>query len=85
MMIAVTTAQVLIAVALWLFVVVPGIITALKGQWLFLAVGFLVGGIVWLIVAFRLARPDSFWARRFYDDRNLQRSQARYGADPTIA
>jgi hypothetical protein len=77
---AVSTTQVLVAVGLWLFVVVPGVITALKGQWLLLTVGVLVGGIVWLIVALRLARPNSFWARRFYGEEKRRRSQARYGS-----
>jgi hypothetical protein len=55
-------------------------VTAMKGQWLFLAAGILVGGIVWLIVAFRLARPNSFWARRFYGPEKLRMAEARYGA-----
>ncbi len=84
MLTAVTTTQVLIAVGLWLFLLVPGVVTALKGQWLLLAVGLLVGGIVWMIVAFRLARPNSFWARHFYDETKRERSQARYGPSPTI-
>lgn len=75
--------QLVIAVALWLFVLVPGVVTALKGQWLFLVAGILVVGLVWLIVAFRLARPGSFWARRFYDDGKLRRAQARYGRPDT--
>lgn len=79
MTLAVSTGQVLIAVALWLFVLIPGLVTAMKGQWLFLVVGVLAGGLVWLIVAFRLARPGSFWARRFYDETKLRRAQARYG------
>ncbi len=79
-MAAVTTTQVVIAVGLWLLVLVPGFVTAPKGQWLFLGVGLLVGGLVWLIVAFRLARPNSFWARRFYGEEKLRGSQARYGA-----
>jgi hypothetical protein len=80
MTIAVSTTQALVAVGLWLCVVVPGVVTALKGQWLLLAVGLLVGGIVWLIVALRLARPNSFWARRFYGKEKRRRSQARYGS-----
>lgn len=80
MSLAVTTAQVLVAVGLWLFVLVPGVVTALKGQWVLLAAGVLVGGLVWLIVAFRLARPGSFWARRFYGADKLARAEARYGA-----
>ena len=44
--VGVSTTQVLIAAALWLCVLLPGLVTALKGQWLFLMVGALVGGLV---------------------------------------
>jgi signal peptidase I len=50
-----------------------GAITALKGKW-----GMLVLGLVfwpaWLLGAIRLARPNSYWARRFYDDEKRARA-----------
>jgi signal peptidase I len=51
-----------------------GAITALKGKW-----GVLVLGLVfwpaWVLGAIRLARPDSYWARRFYDNEKRGRAQ----------
>ncbi len=81
----VTTTQAFIAVGLWLVVLLPGLVTALKGQWLLLAAGLLVGGLVWLIVAFRLAGPKSFWARRVYDEDKLRSSEAGYGVGQRTA
>jgi hypothetical protein len=60
-------------------VVAPLTITALKRQWLLFAAGWLTVGMVWWIAAMRLARPDSWWARRFYGPDKLERSQKRYG------
>ena len=78
-MIAITTVQVSIALGLWVFVLSPGIVLALKRQWTFLWAGLAFGGIVWFVAAFRLARPNSFWARRFYGPDKLARAEARYG------
>lgn len=39
---------------------------------------FLVFGIPAILSATRLARADSWWAKRFYDDEKLQRSNLRY-------
>jgi hypothetical protein len=75
---AVSAWQVLVALALWALVLVPGVVTALKGQWLLLVAGVLVLGLVWLIAAFRLARPNSYWARHFYSPQKLERSLERY-------
>jgi hypothetical protein len=58
----------------------PAAVTALKGQWALFAAGWITVGIVWWIAACRLARPGSWWARRFYDGDKLARSRARYGA-----
>jgi heme O synthase-like polyprenyltransferase len=75
---AVSAWQVLVAVAIWAAVLVPAVVTGLKGHWALLGAGILVLGLVWLIAAFRLARPNSYWARRFYSPEKLERSQARY-------
>jgi hypothetical protein len=52
----------------------------LKRQWLLFAAGWLTIGLVWWIASLRLARPDSWWARRFYGQDKLARAQSRYGA-----
>ncbi|MGA8926835.1 MAG: hypothetical protein WB462_11495 [Solirubrobacterales bacterium] len=75
-----TSLAIVYAVLLWLVLVVgPMTVTALKGQWLLFAAGWLTVGVVWWIAAFRLGRPGSWWARRFYDEDKLSRSRARYG------
>ena len=60
-------------------IVVPGLITWLKGQRLVFFVGLLVAGIIWGVAACRLARPESYWARRFYGQDKLRRSRRRFG------
>jgi len=40
--------------------------------------GLLLLGLVWLIAAPRLAKPNSPWARRFYGSEKLERSRRRY-------
>jgi hypothetical protein len=55
----------------------PAAVTALKGHvWLFVA-GF-IAYLVWPVAAFRLAKPNSAWARQYYDAEKLERSRARY-------
>ena len=69
------------AAGLWVVLVVaPLIITALKRHWLLFAAGWLTVGIVWWIASLRLARPESWWARRFYGSDKLVRARQRYGA-----
>jgi hypothetical protein len=52
-------------------------VTALKGKpWLFL-LGFLITWC-WLFGALRLAKPQSWWARRFYDSGKLSASRIRF-------
>jgi hypothetical protein len=68
-------------VGLWLvLIVVPGTITALKGQWLLFIAGWFTLGLVWWIAALRLARPRSWWSRQFYGPDKVARAEARYGA-----
>ena len=61
-------------------VLVPAAITLLKGHLPTFFAGLLLIGLVWIVAAFRLARPGSWWARRFYDERKMWRAVARYGA-----
>ena len=70
-----------LAYAILLFaalIVVPGGVTLLKGQRALFGAGFAVGGLVWMLSAFRLAKPESWWARRFYDGDKLARARRRY-------
>jgi hypothetical protein len=56
---------------------VPGAVTALKGHVALFVVGFFFG-VVWLFAAFRLAKPSSPWANRFYSQEKLNKARARY-------
>jgi hypothetical protein len=79
-----TGAAIAYAVALWVILVVgPATVTGMKGQWLYLVAGFVTVGIVWWIAAFRLARPGSFWARRFYGPEKMDRAERKYGSRET--
>lgn len=72
------------AIGLWtVLFVAPLIVTALKRQWLFFVAGWLTVGLVWWIASLRLARPSSWWARRFYGPEKLARARARYGPAAT--
>jgi signal peptidase I len=50
-----------------------GVITTLKGKWGMLLLGLLFWP-AWVFAAIRLARPNSYWARRFYDDEKRARA-----------
>lgn len=67
-------------IGLWVVLIVgPLTVTALKGQWVLFAAGWLTVGVVWWIAALRLARPRSWWARHLYGPDKLARAQSRYG------
>jgi hypothetical protein len=57
---------------------VGGMVTALKGRWLWFAFGFLVAGLAWPLTALAIARPDSAWARSFYGPPKMARSRAKF-------
>jgi hypothetical protein len=69
---------VLYAIGLFAVLFLPGAVTLLKGRSGMFAVGWLVGGLVWMIVSFRLALPDSHWARWFYGQDKVSRARRRY-------
>jgi hypothetical protein len=73
-----TQIAVLYAVGIFAVLFVPGAVTLLKGRGGLFAVGWLVGGLVWMIVSFRLALPDSHWARWFYEQDKVSRARRRY-------
>lgn len=67
-------------IGLWIVLIVgPLTVTALKGQWILFAAGWLTVGVVWWIAALRLARPGSWWSRHMYGPEKLARAEARYG------
>ena len=69
---------VLYAIGLFAVLFLPGAVTLLKGRSGMFAVGWLVGGLVWMIVSFRLALPESYWARWFYRQDKVSRARRRY-------
>lgn len=67
-------------VGLFMLFIGPATATAVKGQWRLFDAGFgHPGGIFVLwITAFRLARPESWWARHLYGAKKRARAEARY-------
>lgn len=66
-------------IGLWVVLIIgPATVAALKGQWALFDAGFFTLGIAWWITDFRLARPESWWARHFYGPKKLARAEARY-------
>jgi protein-S-isoprenylcysteine O-methyltransferase Ste14 len=57
---------------------VPAVITWSKGQRMAFFIGFLLLGMIWWVSAFRLAHPSSWWARRFYGPKKMQRAIDRF-------
>ena len=72
---AVETLFLLLYVGLW---IAAGVVTALKGKPWLLVFGLLVG-LCWLCGSLRLAKPQSWWARRFYDSTKMNESKLRFG------
>jgi hypothetical protein len=71
--------RLLVLAILVLVVGVPAGITWAKGQRAAFVLGFVFLGMIWLVAACRLARPDSWWAERFYGAAKLRRSEERFG------
>jgi hypothetical protein len=66
-------------IGLWVVLIIgPATVTVLKGQWPLFDHGWYTLGIVWWITGFRLARPESWWARHLYGPAKLARAKARY-------
>ena len=68
-----------------LIIILAAVIACLKGRWALAIAGFVVlAGIPAMIAAVRLARVDSWWAKRFYGEDKLRRSAERFlGNNPT--
>jgi hypothetical protein len=59
----------------------PSIVLWLKGKRLWATLGFITA---WhWIPAFRLAKPDSWWAQRYYDEPKLLIAHARFAGAST--
>jgi hypothetical protein len=72
----VTEAVVIVVVLVVCFT--PAAITVAKGHVALFFAGLLLPGPIWLIAEFRLAKPNSPWAKRYYGPDKLQRSKRRY-------
>jgi hypothetical protein len=57
------------------------VITFMKGKNGMGVVGLLIA-IVAVVGAIRLAKPDSYWARKFYGEHKRRRATARFGVPP---
>ena len=61
---------------------VPFLITMLKGKFWLGLISMGIGGMFLTVPgATRLAKPDSWWALRFYDSDKLARAQRRFDGD----
>lgn len=56
------------------------VICLMKGKLMYGVLGFYIPPVA-IVGSCRLARPDSRWARKRYDERKLGRSRARYAAE----
>ena len=57
-----------------LLFVSTGAAAALKGRWLLVAVGLLLGPAVWALAFLVPARPRSWWFEHLYDDAKRTRA-----------
>jgi hypothetical protein len=72
--------RLLVVVVLGVVLGIPAWITWRKGQGMAFVLGFFLLGMVWWIAACRLAHPSSWWARRFYGPKKMQRAIDRFGS-----
>ena len=52
-------------------------ICAMKGKWVFFALGWF-SGMFWIVGALRLGKPGSRWARKHYGPRMMEHAERRY-------
>ena len=76
-----TGVQIAYVVGIFAVVFGPVIVAEIKGNDILVGAGFFTLGITCWIAAFRLAHPESWWARRFYGPRKMARAEARWGED----
>ena len=65
----------LILLFAWL---VPIVICILKRKIIMAIISLVTTGIVAIVGASRLAKPNSWWARRYYDPDKLERARQRF-------
>jgi hypothetical protein len=53
------------------------VICAMKGKWGFFVLGWF-SGIFWIVGAARLAKPESFWAKRRYGELEIAEAERRF-------
>ena len=71
-------AEVLLTLFL-IWALVALVICVLKKKIIMAIISLVIGGgVIQTIGAVRLAKPESWWARRFYDEAKLQRSRERF-------
>jgi hypothetical protein len=75
------TERLLVLGILIVVVGIPAGITWSKGQRAAFFLGVLLLGMVWVVAACRLARPSSWWARRFYGPEKMQRALDRFDSE----
>jgi hypothetical protein len=74
---SVSVVEVIVVIVVLAVCFVPGVITALKGRLALFVVGFFFGP-VWLLAMFRLGKPNSPWARRYYSQAKLDKARERF-------
>jgi hypothetical protein len=72
--------RLLVLSILLIMVGIPAGITWSKGHRGAFFLGFLILGMVWVVAACRLAHPTSWWARRFYGPKKMQRAIERFNS-----
>ncbi len=72
--------------ALWILLSPFVILGCLKGRYGLSIVGLVVlFGIPAILAGTRLARADSWWAKRYYDDEKLARARDRYHSGSNLS
>ena len=74
-----TVADIAAGLAVAALLLGPSVVCWLKGKRLWATLGFITQWH-WIPV-FRLAKPESWWARRYYDDEKMRRSRIRFNND----
>jgi len=71
---------------LWIAMSPFVVVGCLKGRYALSIIGvFVLFGIPAILAATRLARPDSWWAGRFYDEKRLIETGHRYPGHSRIS
>jgi hypothetical protein len=66
------------AIGVWSLLLGPATVLWLKGRSDLVLLGLCTLGLVWIVGLTRIAKPDSWWARRFYGPDKLAKARARH-------